>query len=429
MPAANRDLTLPRARPLLSTASANRLIGLLANDWALAGVIFLFTRAVALIGAYNGVRGIIAAEPARNKGWLAELVLMWDAAWYVGIAKDHYTWDPAAPGGTNVAFAPLYPFLMRFLATVLQWLTFGWNWGNSTYGVFIAAGLIISNLAFLAALVFLLKLLSPRVGRYGASIVALALASFPTAFFFSGLYTEGLFLFLALGSFLVARTDWRYKWLCVGALGLMASLCRFGGALLLPALGVEYMAQRGWRWRKVRADALWLLLIPSGIAIYMGFLWWRFGNPLALNDTMLKGWNHQTSFFVTTYWNSVVQLWQSVTGAVTPDHDPVLYYGNGSRLYLVLDLALPLLLIIGAVIARKKLLASEWVWLALGVIYPLSTNITFSMSRYILPLWPGLIWLGTMRGSKRSIAVAAITLSLVLMAWCSSIYGGARWIG
>jgi hypothetical protein len=427
--------TLPRTAAFskrhaaLRTVSASRALGVLANDWCLAGVVFVVTRAVALIGAYSGVMQATADEPARNKGWLAELALMWDAAWYALLARDGYSYDPSSPGGANVAFAPLYPFLIKAVSNVLSAFSFGWDWGNEQYGVLIGAGLLISNVAFFLALVFLIRLLEPRLGRGGAGLVALGLASLPTAFFFSAMYTEGLFLFLVIASFAVARSDWHWKWLCVGLIGMLAALTRFAGVLLLPVLAVEYLSQQGWRWRKVRADALFLALVPAGMAIYAVYLWWRFGSPFVLNDSMLKGWDHQPSFFLATYWDSVVLLWRSVWAVVPPDHDPVLYYGNGSRLYMVLDLALPLVLLAGAVVARKKLKDSEWLWLTLGIVYPLSTNITFSMARYVLPLWPGLLWLGTLRGRAKLLAAAWIVVSLALLMWCSGIYGNARWIG
>jgi hypothetical protein len=69
------------------------------------------------------------------------------------------------------------------------------------------------------------------------------------------------------------------------------------------------------------------------------------------------------------------------------------------------------------------------VWVLVGIIYPLSTNITFSLARYLLPLWPGLIWLGEPGKWRRVVAVAWIVVSLALLAWCSRIYGSARWIG
>jgi hypothetical protein len=51
------------------------------------------------------------------------------------------------------------------------------------------------------------------------------------------------------------------------------------------------------------------------------------------------------------------------------------------------------------------------------------------LARYVLPLWPGIIWLGMVKGRARAIAVGLILVSLGLMTWCSSIYGSAKWIG
>ena len=149
---------------------------------------------------------------------------------------------------------------------------------------------------------------------------------------------------------------------------------------------------------------------------------------------MLRGWNHQGSFFLTTYWESISALWQSIThtypGAGIPGtEDPVLRYGNGSRLYLILDLAMPFVLLVGGLLSRRKLWISEWVLLAFGIIYPLSTNITFSLARYTLPLWPGLIWVGTLKRSRLWLVVLLAIFSLAMLAWCSRIYGSARWIG
>src|SRR3954451_22962135 len=244
------------------------LTGLLANDWALAALIFTVTRLVALAGAYSGVSKLSLAEPARNKGWLAELALMWDSAWYATIARQGYTWHPGAEGGTNVAFAPLYPFLLRVVSTLLDWVTLGWDWGNRTYGSLIAAGLLISNISFFVALVLLVRLLAPRIGRPGAALVALALASLPLSFFFSALYTEGPFLLLVLASLTRARSDRSLKWPAAAALGVLASLLKFAGVLLLPILLVEYLSQCNWNLRRVRFDVLWLGIIPVGMAIY-----------------------------------------------------------------------------------------------------------------------------------------------------------------
>jgi hypothetical protein len=415
-----------------------RIRGLLANEWISAAFIFVLTRVVALLGAYSGISSLVAVEPTRNKGWSIELGLMWDAAHYATIAQQHYSYDPASPGGSNVAFAPLFPFLVWLLSLVLGAVTLGWDWGNAQWGTAVASGLLISNVSFYLALVLLVKLLAPRLGNLRAALVAFALAVLPLSFFFSAMYTEGLFLLLLVSAFLVARSTWQFKWLCAGLLGMLAMLDRFAGFLLLPVLAVEYMSQAGWKWGKVRVEIAWLLLVPLGLGIYLGFLWWRFGTPLALYSSMLNGWNHTGSFFLTTYWNSLADLWRSLTGAVSLASDPLLVHvpvesrdhlPTGARLFAFLDLGMPLLLLAGGFLARKKLFASEWALLVLGIVYPLSTNITFSLARYVLPLWPGLLWVGTIKGSKLWLAVSLTLLSLGLLAWCSRIYGSARWIG
>jgi hypothetical protein len=405
------------------------LLRLLASHWAMAALIFAVTRLFVLAGAFSGATRLVRENPEYSGGWLSEASLMWDAAHYATIARDSYSFDPASPAGSNVAFAPLFPFLVSLLSGLLRWIGFGWDWGSAEYGAISAAGLLISNVSFFVALGLLIKWLAPRLGNSGAAMVALGLASLPTAFFFSAMYTESLFLALVLGAFLLARSEWRWKWLCVGLIGMLATLTRFAGIVLFPVLLIDYLAQTGWRRRRVRPDVLWLGLVPAGVLLYLGFLWWRFGDPWAMNRSMVQGWSHTTSFFLETYWNSLALLWNSLTGAFPAGQDSVLYYGQGSRLYLVLDLALPVVLLAGGLLARRKLLASEWAWLALGIIYPLSFNITFSMSRYVLPLWPGLIWLGTLRGRGRWLAFGAVVPSLLLMAWCAARYAGARWIG
>ncbi|HYP19673.1 MAG TPA: mannosyltransferase family protein [Chloroflexia bacterium] len=402
---------------------------LVASEWGTAALILAVTRIFALAGGLIGAGRLVQEHPEYAKGWFAEMALMWDAAHYAIIARDGYAFDPAAPAGANVAFAPLFPFLVDLVSGALRWIAFGWNFGNEEYGAIIVAGLLISNASFFVALGLLIKWLRPRLGHAGAALVALALASLPTAFFFAAMYTESLFLALALGAFTLSRSDVRWKWLCVGLLCMLATLTRFAGVVLLPVFVVDYLAQTGWRWRKVRPNVLWLGLVPAGVLLYLGFLWWRFGDPFAMNKSMLEGWRHTTSFFLETYWTSLAQLWNSLSGTLPPGEDPVLRYSQGSRLYIILDLALPVMLLVGGFLARRKLLASEWTWLVLGLIYPLSFNITFSMARYVLPLWPGLVWVGTLRGKARWAAAAAIVPCLLLMAWCAAKYASARWIG
>ena len=208
---------------------------------------------------------------------------------------------------------------------------------------------------------------------------------------------------------------------------MLAALLRFEGVLVAAVLVVEYLAQRSWNFRKIRADLLWVGSL--GMALYLGFIWWRFGDPHALTDTQYKGWGHEASFFIGTYWDgAVVPLWNSLTGVLA-----LKMTDSAAREWQSpvcdSDLAMPLVLLAGAIVARKKLLASEWTWLLLGIVFPLSSGVTNSLARYMLPLWPGLIWIALVKGPARWLVGALLLVSLGLLAWCSAIYGGGMWIG
>jgi len=64
--------------------------------------------------------------------------------------------------------------------------------------------------------------------------------TFPTALFFGALYTESLFLLLAVSSFLAAK---KQKWWLVGVLIALASATRVVGVFLVPAMVIELWLQ------------------------------------------------------------------------------------------------------------------------------------------------------------------------------------------
>ena len=244
---------------------------------------------------------------------LAAPVARWDSNWYLLIA--HYGYHPALGAYTvsRSAFFPLYPLGLGLISDL----------GIPPVG----AGVLLSLCALAAALYGLHRLttleLGPRAGAGAgagtdaARMAVYALAFAPMAFFLSAVYSESLYLALSIGLFWSAREG---RWGYVGLLGALASATRSAGVVLLvPALilylygprrdrppdrsgdhppedsgasasaralraiprsTTHVLARLRPRYR-LRADVLWLALVPAGLVLYGVYLGVSGGDPLA----------------------------------------------------------------------------------------------------------------------------------------------------
>jgi Gpi18-like mannosyltransferase len=185
------------------------------------------------------------------------------------------------------SFFPLYPLLVGFFA-------------HGSLSNYLLVGVFISNLFFVASLFLLwrLFLLDFKNGSFLMPLLALLL--FPTSFYFASVYTESLFLFLALCSFYFARKG---RFLEAAVFAALSSATRIYGVLLLPALFGEWKRQEG-NWRTL----LSLLLAPLGLLFYM-FICGSFTersvarSPFTANFRSLgsKGQAERLSFFIKSF--------------------------------------------------------------------------------------------------------------------------------
>src|SRR5690349_17419158 len=179
---------------------------------------FVTTRVVVILAAWMGVSDLIRSNPVYHKGPFVEGALLWDAAWYLGIAQAGYH-APTPTVTSNLAFPPLLPLLVRWGGAGMQAL--GLDAGNAQYGPWALAGVLISNAAFLVALVLLRHLVALDHPAEVADRTVWLVAALPLGVFWSAFYTESLFLGLAVGAVLAARRGW---WPLAGALGGLAVL-------------------------------------------------------------------------------------------------------------------------------------------------------------------------------------------------------------
>src|SRR4051794_4390772 len=157
----------------------------------------------------------------------------WDTGLYVKVARFGHQGFPAHYGDRGiVAFFPGEPLALRAVHLVVR------NW--------IASGLLLSAVATAVACVALARLAAPDGGRGVGSRAALSLVLSPYAVFLFAVYSEALFLALALPAWLAAR---RGRWALAGVLGAGAGLVRITGLFLGLALVVQWLVSRGWERR------------------------------------------------------------------------------------------------------------------------------------------------------------------------------------
>jgi Gpi18-like mannosyltransferase len=119
-----------------------------------------------------------------------------DGQWYQKIALSGYPALNHVPSG-NWAFFPLYPFLMLVAGTFLFGIT---NIPLDTSVML--AGFIISNILFFVCVILFYKLSKLLINNKKIALISVAFFCFwGSTFFYSAVYSESLFMALALSAF------------------------------------------------------------------------------------------------------------------------------------------------------------------------------------------------------------------------------------
>jgi len=306
----------------------------------------------------------------------------WDSDWYLRIAEGGYD---GAPSSTP-AFFPLYPAVVALVGRLLL-------------GHYVLAGVLVSLAACLAAFALLHRLALPRLGPDGARRTVLYLALFPAALFLQAVYSESLYLALALAAFLLAE---RSRWLGAGAAAGLALLTRPAGLALVAALLVFAWAAEDRR-RAVAAPALALglgALYPLGLALWLG-------EPLAFVRAQEGIWERQLS--------PLGPLGGLSEGAAA------LFREDGARaLALNLQqLAFALLFLGLAVVAWRAFGPAYGVFAATSLAIPLSVPSErwplLSMPRFGLVVFPLFLALAVVAQRRRGVHEAVVAVSSLLL--------------
>jgi hypothetical protein len=321
-------------------------------------------------------------------GYGIDVWARWDSDWYLLIAQEGYSDSPSS----TPAFFPLYPGLVAVLGRLLA-------------GHYVLAGVLLSLAACAVAFVLLHRLALQLLDADGARRAVLYLAVFPTALFLGAVYSESLYLALALGSFLLAE---RGRFLGAGAVAGLAMLTRPVGIALLPALAVL-----AWRSSDRRRALLGVAAAVPIAAIYPLLLGLWIGEPFAPLRAQEGIWERTLSWA-----GPFGGLWNGF--AALADADPARTLALN-----VQQLAFTLLFLGLAALAWRRFGAPYGLFALVSLAIPLSLPAErfplLSMSRFGLVVFPLVLALAALGARRRLhepiVAVSALLLGVAVVQW------------
>ena len=247
-----------------------------AHNWVEIMLIFMVSRFMLIVIACLTISRHfqLPSDP-----YLGEKGILWpftayDSLHYLAIAHTGYT------EAYQYAFFPLYSLLIKII-----------HFSTGISGAW--AGVLLSNLSVLAALIFLDRMLPSQIRRSALLVFALN----PIAIFEMSVYTEALFVALCLAVWFLYK---RRRFVGAGiVLGLTINTRNLGVLMAIPIL-VDWWEHRN---EQKSLSPLWQGGIPAVLigSLFPLYLWVTKGN-MFLFIVAEKYWERQLMFPTHTLW-------------------------------------------------------------------------------------------------------------------------------
>ncbi|GAC1467969.1 MAG: hypothetical protein PVSMB7_15250 [Chloroflexota bacterium] len=340
------------------------------------------------------VSGIVALVRGQT---LLSVWNQWDTKWYLGIAAHGYHWG--MNGKPALAFFPLYPLLVHLASRA----------GLPAE----VAGLIVSNAAFAAALLYLYLFVQAEWGHIAARRSAWLLALFPTGFFTFATYTESLFLLCAVATLYHAR---RRHIIITGLWAAAALATRSTGIILIPAILLALHQQR-WRTR--------IVALAPPAAVVIGYWWYLSGEHLSIDRVLgaQRFWHRALTFPWTGFTASLA--WLARHGA-----DNAGWTTENIFQMCVTALFLALTVAAWKSLGRPEAVYCGCFWLLVLTSPEWLDNFYapfMSMNRFVLALFPLLGWIAARANPqlfRRTLHLSALSMSVL-----AALHVAGGWVG
>ena len=320
----------------------------------------------------------------------------YDSGWYFGIAR--YGYEFVEGGRSNLAFFPVYPLLMRYVGLAL---------GGGRQNLYLA-GVTVSWVAYVIAMVMLYRLGRTYVPRVTAERAVVFASVFPFAFFYGVVYSEAVFLLFTVTAFYGFRTK---RWWLGAVAGALASATRVNGILALPALGLLAWQSAGKDPATRKRALAAVVLVPVGLALYSVYVDTLSGSYFEWSYS-IRRWNYDIGgspfkAFVFVISELATRPYEYITTNATAPYDIL----NGFT-GLAFILSLPLV--------GRRVGAAYVVHMALNLWLPLSSGVFEGVGRYCAVLFPFYFVMATARPSILRQGLLAASAALYML--CTSLW-------
>lgn len=349
-------------------------------------IFLVITRVIVLVLPWLAINLLFPDISRTNLAQFTQIAWnRWDAPHYLYLAQNWYvaSGDPA----NFIVFFPLYPLILKGFLVL--------------FGDPAITGVFVSTIFFFIGSYLFYKLLLLDYPEKIARFATIALAIFPTSYFFNSPYTESLFLIVFCGAMYSAR---KQNWFISGIFAGLATLTRPLGLLVLPTLLMEWFGHK--QKKLINIISVTLPTIFSGfIYLYLNKI--TYGNPFQFREILATHWQKNLVSPI----SSLLGSWGiALSGGIT---NFVLLVGWAEALTITISwILIPFAFI--------KLRKSWAVFYTLNVIIFSSTGFILSTPRYLLSVPPLFVLIALAQKNQTfrliwSFVSSALLISLAIL--------------
>ena len=277
------------------------------------------------------------------------------------------------------------------------------------------AGVVVAALGTLFGLIALWDITRSYFDEESSNRAVFYALIFPTSFFFTMAYTEGLFIGLAFGSLALSK---RGHWVWASILGLFAAWTRAHGAALAVPLIIFWLMQIKWK-EHLKSQLTWQWFLRGALALLpvVSYLIWR-------NSILGSGWAELQEFF---FGRGLMSIDKTIGDFINILNYARTQGGGAAQIYFAIEFGSIFLALIASLwlIPRDPAVA---IFSLIVVFLSVFSGSAQSMARYMLIVPLLYIFLAQL-GKNKTFDRAWTLFSILLLGMEAGLFAADMWVG